>query len=141
MPDSLLFPAVALCMACVLTVLVAQRLDRAGVDLPLPLWFLIVSLSLPMIWLGLQAVVVRRILSDPNAHARFISSWPLYVQEVLLLPAFKLWICGALCAAVLAYFRRPKKHRRLQALSQLGLLYTGGAIAAAIFLSVGCSKP
>ena len=141
MPDSLLFPAVALCMACLLTVLVAQRLDRAGFDLPLPLWFLIVSLPLPMVWFGLQAVAVRRILSDPKVHAKFIASWPLYVQEVLLLPAFKLWICGAVCAAVLAYFKRSKEHIRSQALSQRGLLYAGGALAAAILLSVGCSKP
>jgi hypothetical protein len=141
MPDSLLIPAVELCMACLVTVLMAIRLDRAKLKLPMGLWFAVVSLTLPLIWFALQAVALKSILLDPKAHAKFVGNWPLYLREVVIPYAIELWLCGALCTAVLAYFRRSPDGRRSEAVAQLWMLNASGVMAAAILLSVGCSKP
>lgn len=141
MPDSMLIPAVELCMACLATVLMAQRLDRAKLQMPIALWFSVVSLTLPVIWFALQAVALKSILSDPKLHSKFVANSPLYLREVVIPHAIELWLCGAFCTAVLAYFRRSANGRRSEAVAQFWMLNASGALAAAILLSVGCSKP
>jgi hypothetical protein len=135
MPDSLLLPAIGLCVASVLTVAGSWLVDRFRPGLPPALWFLIVSLSTPLAWIALQGVILSVILRNPAVSAGFARKWPLYLEEVLFGIALKLWLCGAVCAAVLAFFRRRSDDDPSGwALAQWGGLQAGGAIAAAILV-------
>jgi uncharacterized membrane protein YhdT len=135
MSDYLLLPALGLCIASILTVVGARLVQRAGRHLPLPLWFIVVSLATPLVWIAFQAVILAIILPDPDVHAGLVRKWPLYLREVVFGIAWKLWICGAVCTAGLALFKRRSSDGPVRdARAQYWLLHLGGAIAAAIIL-------
>jgi hypothetical protein len=135
MADYILLPMIGLCVASMFTLVGARLVERAGWHLPLPLWFFVVSVSSPLAWFLLQAFVLGIILPDAHLRAGLVHNWPSYVRDVLFGIGLKLWVCGALCTAGLAFFRRrfnesPERDAR----AQHALWLAGGAVASAIIL-------
>ena len=135
MADYLLLPAVGLCVASMLTLGGARIVERAGWNLPLPLWFFVVSISSPLAWFVLQLSILGIILPDAHLKAGLVHNASAYVRDVLLAIGLKLWVCGAVCTAALAFFRRRYNDSpRRDARAQHALWLAGGALAAAIIL-------
>jgi hypothetical protein len=118
----------------------ATAIGAAFLDRVRPNWALwqrlgLASLAAPLGWMAFQAVILPFILTDPEAHAGFVRQWPLYLREVVLTPASKLWICGALCSGFLAW-RQSRTGDRPFAnwIAELDLLHFSGLCAVAILL-------
>src|SRR5690348_3654022 len=135
MYDFLLLPMLGLCTASFFTAVGDRFLARKLPDCPLGRRLALASLAAPAAWIAFQALTLTIILPQPGVYAGLMSKWPLYLQDVLFGIALKLWICGAICAAVLACYRKVAGDPQVsQRQAQLGLLNIGGALAAAILL-------
>ena len=135
MADYLLMPTIGLSVASMFTLVGAKLVERAGWNLPPALWFFVVSLSSPLAWFVIQALILGIILPNPAVRAGLVHNEPSYLRDVLFGIGLKLWVCGAVCTAALAFFRRrfndsPVKDAR----AHHALWLAGGALAAAIIL-------
>jgi hypothetical protein len=135
MYDFLLLPMLGLCTASFFTAVGDRFLARKLPDCPLGRRLALASLAAPAAWIAFQALTLTIILPQPGVYAGLMSKWPLYLQDVLFGIALKLWICGAICAAVLACYRKVAGDPQVsQRQARVGLLNIGGALAAAILL-------
>lgn len=135
MYDFLLLPAVGLSIASFFTALGDRFLAKRLPDWTLGRRLMLASLAMPLVWTAFQAFTLAIILPQPGVYAGLMSKWPLYLRDVLFGIAFKLWICGAICAAVLACYRNGKRDpETTEREARVGLLNIGGAIGAAILL-------
>lgn len=135
MADYLLMPTIGLSVASMFTLGGARLVERAGWNPPLGLWFFVVSVSSPLAWFVLQAVILGMILPDPDVRAGLVRNEASYFRDVLFGIGLKLWVCGAVCTAGLAFFRRRLNGSPVRdARAQHALWLAGGALAAAILL-------
>lgn len=135
MADYLLMPTIGLSVASMFTLVGARLVERAGWNLPPALWFFVVSVSSPLAWFVIQALILGIILPDPAVRAGLVHNEPSYLRDVLFGIGLKLWVCGAVCTAALAFFRRRFNDSRVKdARAQHALWLAGGALAAAIIL-------
>jgi hypothetical protein len=135
MYDFLLLPALGLITASFFTAIGDRFLATKLPGWPLGRRLALASLATPTAWIASQALVLAIILPQPSVYTGLMSKWPLYLQDVLIGIALKLWICGAICAAVLACYRNVARDPQLsQGQARAGLLNIGGALAAAILL-------
>jgi hypothetical protein len=135
MQSHLLLWMLGLCTASVATAASARLLDSLKPEWAAWQRFVLASLGTPVAWIGFQAVILPLILTDPEAHAGFLRQWPLYLREVVLTPASKLWVCGALCSGFLAWRQSRSGDRPFaNALAELSLFHFGGLCAVAIVL-------
>ena len=93
-----------LCTAAFCGAICARILDSRWPDLSTLTRLFLVSLAPVLVWVAFQALILPIILSDPAAHAGFVRQWRLYLWEVVLKQALKLWACGIFCAGLMVFF-------------------------------------
>lgn len=141
MADYVLLLALGLCAASMFTLAGARVVELTGWNLRLPLWFLLISLSSPLAWLLLQCLILGVILPGSDVRAGLDRNGSLYLREVLLGIGLKLWVCGAVCTAALAFFRRGIEGSRVRdARARHALWLAGGALAAMIVLPIAMDR-
>jgi hypothetical protein len=101
-------------IAAFFTAAAARLLDQKRSTWPLLRRLVLASLAMPTIYLGcLLAIAAFLAATNKRDRAGLLHRFPAYLREVLLMPALKLWICGAICAAILGYFSGPPGERQL----------------------------
>jgi len=123
-----------LCTAAFCGAICARILDSRWPDLSTLTRLFLVSLAPVLVWVAFQALILPIILSDPAAHAGFVRQWRLYLWEVVLKQALKLWACGIFCAVLMVFFRGQSQDRQDRFPEQRALVRLSGACATAVVL-------
>lgn len=138
MKNHLLLWTLGLLTAAFVTAIAARLIDRLLSGWPLARRMALASLATPIVWVAFQALILPIVLANPKVHAGFLRQWPAYLLEVVLQPAMKLWVCGALCAAALTFFQSRSKDVPAMAAArgQMRLRLFSGLCAAAVLLPI-----
>ena len=133
--------ALGLFAASFSTAFSAGFLDRTRPEWSLWHRLLLASFATPFGWTAFQAAILPIVLADVEARSRFGALWPSYLDDVVVEPALKLWLCGALCAVFLWHVRSGSSEsignsRR----GYLGLYCLCLSCAAAILLPIGTEQ-
>lgn len=92
MADYLLMPTIGLSVASMFTLVGAKLVERARWNLPPALWFFVVSVSSPLAWFVIQALILGIILTDPAVRAGLVHNQRSYLRDVLFGIGLKLWV-------------------------------------------------
>ena len=100
-------------MSAFLSAAAARYLDEKRPSWPLLKRLLVASLTTPVAYSAFLLLIALPVamltLSD---RARALKNLPSYLREAILIPDINLWICGAICVAILGCFGgSPSAHR------------------------------
>jgi hypothetical protein len=106
MSSHLLLWALGIGMAAYFTALTAGFLDNRRPHWPLFQKLIVASLAMPAIYSGFLLLIALPIATfGASDRDRALAKVPSYLHEAVLIPALKLWLCGAVSAALLGCFR------------------------------------
>jgi hypothetical protein len=91
--------------AAAFTAAAAKFLDARFPSRPLWQRLVLASLTLPLAWTAFNLIIFPVVALSLPDRSRVVRMLPAYLHEVILRPGLNLWICGAICAAFLGYYR------------------------------------